>query len=83
MQELEDILDDDQDMADMYIGRRFDLQEKQAKRQASMASTFDDDHSDNGQFDHPASSLPGIPQSKTHLPHAHLILAIFLGLCLT
>ncbi len=60
MQELEDILDDDQDMTDMYIGRRADQSEQKAHRQASLASTWDDDHSDHGEFDHPApSSLPG------------------------
>ncbi|KAK9826625.1 hypothetical protein WJX74_006505 [Apatococcus lobatus] len=51
-EELEDILDDDQDMADMYIGRREQAAEQQkAHRQASIASTFTDDHSELGDID--------------------------------
>lgn len=59
LQELEDILDDDQDMADMYIGRRQELAEQQkAHRQASLASTFTDDHSELGDID---EKSPGTP----------------------
>ena len=65
LQELEDILDDDQDMADMYIGRRQEAQEHKAHRQASLASTIGDDHSEHGDFEHPPrSSSPG-----EHLQH--------------
>ncbi|KAK9864899.1 hypothetical protein WJX84_008296, partial [Apatococcus fuscideae] len=55
-EELEDILDDDQDMADMYIGRRQEAQEHKAHRQASLASTIGDDHSEHGDFEHPPRS---------------------------
>ena len=52
-------MDDDQDMADMYIGRReAAAQDSKAHRQASLASTFADDHSELGDIDEHDSGAP-------------------------
>lgn len=66
LQELEDILDDDQDMADMYIGRREAAAEQsKAHRQASLASTFADDHSELGDIDEHDSGAPKVCTATT------------------
>lgn len=57
-QELEDILDDDQDMEDMYLGRRMGEEAVTALQQmAEMAQMHDGPHTDDDPLDSDAQTL--------------------------